>query len=487
MLQEKYKKWGFKTNPFQTEPLKANYISSELLVGRGKTKEQIVKSIQSNSGIVSIEGVNGIGKTSLLNVVSYFMYEYSLNHSTDVLYIPCIDIFQLREGQDLDKFSDDIYFQLAQTLIKKGAELKTKKGSIPDTKYLDVWLNSTELQSINGQIAGFGAGQTRALNTGGGYLSSGFKMQVKNLLNEIFPTNEDGGIICILDNLELLETSITAIKTINYLRDNVINITGTKWIFSGSNGIISSVVKNTRLAGFLQEPIQVRPIKSTFVTSFLSQRIQTFKSTDDPYLPFDVMHFKTLYNELNGNLRDTLQKLGNYCHYIDMKGKYPDFPTEKNDVFMGWLKQLKEKTYMDISNSLSNEAIDILQNIIKNKGRLNISELKKKGIGSVDTIEDLIKELDTNGLISLNIIEREQFKNTFGTYLVNDTGSKDLIVQKKQKKKKGSNYIEDISDFYELEYLEEGDKLDSLKIFTLSPRGSIIAEIIMKNKTGKNN
>lgn len=487
MLKEKYKRWGFSSNPFQVVPLKPDWLSSELLVGRGKIKEKIVKSIQSNSGIVSIEGVNGIGKTSLLNVVSYFMYEYSLNHSSDVLYVPCIDIFQLREGQDLEKFSDDIFFQIAQTLIKKATELKTKKGSIPDTKYLDVWLNSTELQSIQVQVAGIGGGQSRTLNNSGGYLSSGFKMQVRNLLNEIFPTNEDGGIICILDNLELLESSKSARKTIDYLRDNVININGTKWVFSGSNGIISSIIKSTRMAGFLQEPLIVRPIKSTFVTSFLTQRINVYRPNKEvePYLPFEIRHFKILYNELNGNLRDTLQKIGNYCSHVDLLEKEPHFPSEKNSCFLDWLKKLKIKTYTDVKNSLSEESLFVLENIMENKGRLSLSQLAyKHGIESTNTIEDLVKELDRNGLISLNIYEREQFEKSFGTYIVDDSEESDLVSQQEltRTSENDEKDSEDISDFYELEYIENDEMLDHVKIFTISPRGSIIADLLKNNK-----
>jgi len=478
MIKEKYKRWGFKSNPFIIEPLEPSAQSSELLVGRGKLKEEIIQLIQSNTGIVTIEGVNGIGKTSLLNVISYYMHVYSLNHSTDVLYVPCIEVFELRDKFSVDEISNEIYFALAQTLIDKAAELKTKKGSIPDTKYLDVWLNSTELQSIQGTIAGFGAGQSRTLNTADGFSSSGFRLKVKKLLKEIFPTNEDGGIICIVDNMELVKTSEAAMDTMNWLRDNAVNIKGTKWIFSGSNGVISAGRRNTRLSSFLHEPVQVRPVKSTFVTSFLNQRIQTFKKADDPYLPFNVHHFKLLYNELNGNLRDTLQKIGSYCSWIDKKNKDPYFPNEKTELFQKWLEIIKKKTYTEIKNSLSNGALLILKNIIKNKGKFNQDELSKQGIKNINELEDFILELDSNGLISLDIFAREQFKKAYGTYLTDASGKIDLVNQQEVSNKKVKGDIEDISDFYELEYLENDEVLEDLQIITISPRGSIIANML---------
>ena len=63
-----YAGWGFKANPFETLPLPANRKGSNLMVGREVASRKIRKGLVSSSKFVTVEGLNGVGKTSVINV-----------------------------------------------------------------------------------------------------------------------------------------------------------------------------------------------------------------------------------------------------------------------------------------------------------------------------------------------------------------------------------------------------------------------------------
>ena len=82
-----FKKWGFEANPFKTSALGANHDDLTLLVGREREKKILKNRIRSDSGIVTIEGENGIGKTSLINACSFELYEETLDENNETLYL----------------------------------------------------------------------------------------------------------------------------------------------------------------------------------------------------------------------------------------------------------------------------------------------------------------------------------------------------------------------------------------------------------------
>ena len=66
-----YQSWGFTNNPFVQTPLKPDAQGSALLVGRDKDLLSVKKRISNPPKITTLEGANGVGKTSLVNVAGY--------------------------------------------------------------------------------------------------------------------------------------------------------------------------------------------------------------------------------------------------------------------------------------------------------------------------------------------------------------------------------------------------------------------------------
>ena len=201
-----YNQWGFSGSPFQTTSLPPSELGARLLVGRDSELASLIRKISSPPKLATLEGLNGVGKTSIVNVACYKLYTKYIETGTGPLYIPCRKIFQLNPNQDLPTFIDAVLMEVAQTLIDRAAEIRTKQLTL-HTAGINRWLNSPQLLSFQAGAWGFQAGYQAEMNTSAGYERSGFRKSVSACLEQIFPTPDSGGVICVIDNLELLQSS----------------------------------------------------------------------------------------------------------------------------------------------------------------------------------------------------------------------------------------------------------------------------------------
>lgn len=63
-----YREWGFNNSPFQTITLPSDESGNKLIVARENDIKKIIRRLNNPPQIVTIEGPNGIGKTSLINI-----------------------------------------------------------------------------------------------------------------------------------------------------------------------------------------------------------------------------------------------------------------------------------------------------------------------------------------------------------------------------------------------------------------------------------
>lgn len=225
-----YTDWGFSGNPFETKPLPASSLGRELMVGREKVSKDIKRRLDNSSKLVTVEGLNGIGKTSAINVTIFNAFRSVVNGAAGPLYVPCRKIFQLDEDTDPAVLRRQVLLEVAQTLVERHAELPPRPGRTKqDNKTsLDRYINSPQVHSYSGGLnVGFLGGQaskSRETNTGIGFEMSGLEKQIVDWLEEVFPSSTSGGVVCILDNLELLQTSRRAQEVLEALRDTLFDI-----------------------------------------------------------------------------------------------------------------------------------------------------------------------------------------------------------------------------------------------------------------------
>ena len=256
-----FQDWGFTDNPFSPMPLRGDVFGNQLLVGRNAELRAVLFRLKSGGEAVCLDGPVGVGKTSLANVAAYRAeQEYIESPTSTPLILPCRKPFQISKDESPEALRFRILTEVAQTLIEK-APLFRKRGALDASNSVNIWLNSPVLRQIEGQIAGFGLGGGGQTNDAMGYVESGFIKQVTQWLESIFPDRATGGVVCVIDNLELLETSEMARRTIEALRDTLFTICGIRWVLCGAHGIIHSVVASPRLVGYLGEPVSIKRLR----------------------------------------------------------------------------------------------------------------------------------------------------------------------------------------------------------------------------------
>lgn len=395
-----YKEWGFIENPYRTIPLPATKEGKDLLVGREKETKRFLTRLYNPPSLVTVEGLNGVGKTSLINVAVYETYESFFEGNSENLFIPCERTFQLSSGKDPEEFIDEVLIEVAQTLIKRSEELKNLGFPIPkNSQQVNKWLNKTHIETFQGVVGPFGIGKTSETNTSKGFERSGFRAAIRNWLEEIFPYGINGGVVCIIDNLEILETSSKAKKSIEELRDLLFNFPGIRWVLCGALGIVKSLAATPRLEGLLHDPIDIYGIKQEFAEKIFNTRIEYSRKTRDYYMPLTADSFEILFDVLNQNIRNTLAECDQFCMYVHDNELILDSKEDKETEFIGWLDSKSSSNYESVKNQLKPRALKLFKDILFHGDSFSPSDFNLFGFNSVPAMRPQIKDLEDVGVI----------------------------------------------------------------------------------------
>ena len=391
-----YQEWGFRGSPFETTALPPNQFGASLLVGRAESTATLRRKIASSAKLATVEGLNGVGKTSVVNVSSFQLLKQHIDSGEGALYIPCRKVFQIRPDLDLEDFIDNVYMEIAQSLISQSEEIK-RKGHYIRSAALDRWLNKPQAVSFTGGIWVVSAGRREAANTTEGFQRSGFRKAVQGWLEEIFPDQRDGGVICIIDNLELLQSSEAAREKLEYLRDELFTLPGLRWVLCGSLGIIFGVVSSPRLDGYLHAPVEIREIGKEHSKQILSSRVEAYRLREDAYIPLTEQAFETLYSALNGNLRSALGYADDFCQWVADR-EMPASDDDKNSIFDYWLTQQSEKAHEAARSNLRPRAMAVFQTACE-KSVFSPSDFEDFGFNSVPAFRPHVKDLEDIGAL----------------------------------------------------------------------------------------
>jgi len=280
---------------------------------------------------------------------------------------------------------------------------------------VNIWLNSPVLRQIEGQIAGFGLGGGGQTNDAMGYVESGFIKQVTQWLESIFPDRATGGVVCVIDNLELLETSEMARRTIEALRDTLFTICGIRWVLCGAHGIIHSVVASPRLVGYLGEPVSIKRLRLQQAQAVFDARTQVFKDhlKAKQYLPLLSDDFHNLYMILGENLRQSLASANAYCLSIAEHGSSPETDDAKRERFNTWLKSNAKAITSSIENQLGPTALKLLRDVATlMSGEFTPSDFLALGFNSIAALRPHVKGLEDVGLVETAKDESDQRRRT---------------------------------------------------------------------------
>lgn len=407
-----YENWGFHANPFTTSPLEATEQGEKLLVGRSTELTSLMLRLENGPKIPTVEGGIGAGKTSLVNIAAYKLMRAYATQQSKVLFLPCRRAFQLASRDSAEDLTNNVIREVAQTLIEKAEEFQMLGHELKDHRALNKWLNSPTFTSVQGGlqvlVAGISGGKSTSQNTGEGFDRSGFRKLVCDWLEEIFP-NRQGGVVCIIDNMELLQESSDAKQAIEFLRDELLTVHGLKWVLCGANGIIQSVVASPRLDGVLFSPLAVGGIPEDLIAEVYRSRVDAFENfTGSGKLPITVAAFEVLYEALNRNLRSLLSKADDYCLHIADLGMFPDSDDEKDSQFFKWFDREAENAAKAVESQLRPRAWQIFDAAIKFGGQFSPSDYEAFGCASPMALRPQVKDLEDAGLLESARDENDQ-------------------------------------------------------------------------------
>lgn len=395
-----YRDWGFSTNPFNTNPLPASEAGEKLLVGREQTIAQLKTRVRNGPKASTIEGLNGIGKTSIANVAAFQLERESINGPGDSLFLSCRNEFQLNAETSPYEFRTKVLQEVIQTLIERKNDLPVRPGMTDpySNTVLDRYLNSTESNAYQAGILGATIGFSRTSAPSIGFEQSGFDKAALDWLRIVFPAVEDGGVICIIDNLEVLETSRDAAQMLEELRDVLFSVPGIRWIMCGARGIVHGVASSPRLLGYLHRPIEVRDLQRQYAFNLFEKRLEAYRVRDDATVPVSKNDFLALFKLYRGNLRSVLFDLDQYCQYV-----FENFDDIEEDVthidFPDWLQGEANRTYSAVSKVASDKDLQVLAYSCARDNSFRFDDFKRFGFKEREPFMECVDRLVHWGVV----------------------------------------------------------------------------------------
>lgn len=403
---------GYAGNPYSVLDLRGDEEGSALLVGRERELKAIRMALLSSGGIPTVEGPIGSGKTSLLNVFAHRIHCESVSERAGRLYLPSAQRFQM--VGDARTFESSVYMSVAQTLIQHSAAFKLVGLPRPKVKELQKWLNSPINHSgglsVSWPGAGAGVSLGSTVNDASGFERSGFPRAVQFELQRCFPS-DGGGIICVLDNVELAESPASARRLIEAVRDTCFRVPQLRWIICGSRGMVSRL-RTERMSGILQAPTLVQPLPREFAGHAVAKRLERLSLNEESVPPVSPQEFLTLYDALHQNLRDAMSYAERYSRQILQGRPLEVHHVNRSEAFLQWLRGQANQVVTAATSVVHNEDWRAFHLVCTQGGRVVQDELLGhlrsqwhlgKASPSKNTANALSRRLVTANLVSQEV------------------------------------------------------------------------------------
>lgn len=394
--------FGFAENPYVTEPIQANEEGDHLLVGRDTEIRHLEARIRSSGAHPTLEGDNGVGKTSLISVACY-----RLRHeTTSTVFLPAVDdAFQLVPGDTPEQFVRRVYLRIASTIVAEHEFLAQHGLRVPQLGDVRAWLSSPVVKGWGASLSllgqGAGLSGSRSANTSSGFSDAGLTDMVNRWLRQLFPTSQAGGFICVIDNLELLETTVGARTLLEAVRDPLLNRRGLRWILCGARGIMRTSAASPRLSGRIAEPLEVSPISDAYVEAAIERRIERFRIDDDAVAPVGPYSFRLLYEVLNRNLREAFRFAEDFAFWLYGEGETAGTTASFDGLFQVWLATTADRHNED--TQLGRRAWQVFDQLADRRGWCSPSDFRSFGFNTQSVMRSHIKALEAENLVTTTL------------------------------------------------------------------------------------
>jgi hypothetical protein len=406
-----YLEWGFKKNPFETNALPPSEEGNQLLVGRDVEMRRLRRRLDNSTKVPTVEGLNGVGKTSLTNVMLYRALQDSIENRVGPVYIPCRKIFQLDPSTSPSDFQLTVMMEVAQTLLDEHRLLKAPAGRTRASKNrnLERFLNSAQVKSFSAGAWVVNGSISSETNTGIGFERSGFEKAVTDWLSEVFPDASSGGIVCIIDNLELLQTSTKAREAVEAFRDTLFSVKGIRWILCGALGIVHGIASSPRLEGRLHKPIVLQDLDDEYAPEVFRNRVKAFRSNTRAKLPMTESNFVEIFDIMRGNIRSVLSECDDFCNWVADRAEEPD--DFEDGYFEEWLQEELDSSFDAVRAELRPAAMKVFATACQFEA-FSPSDFVAFGYDTPMAMRPQIKALERAGLLVSSVDDEDKRRKT---------------------------------------------------------------------------
>lgn len=331
---------GFRQNPYQTTPLRSDDEGAHLLVGRDREVERLGLAITRGAAHAVLEGQSGVGKTSLIAVVAQTLRHRRRDHPDQAPFFPLKRALNVTSGTTSTEIVRDATRAIAKELLTVEQELGRSESS-DALQQVNQWLSQATFVSRGGGASalGFGATASRATqaNTSAGFDQSGIVTIVLDALDAYFPSLGSGGVVAVLENVELAGGPEVVQELLEGMRDPLFTCPGLRWVVSGAGDAVRRACGSSRLDGIIGPPIQLRPVEESDAGEVVERRLEWYRTRGNPDVPVDGEGFRYLFRVARGNLRTALRysdEFSTWAYQTDVTDAPPD---ERAAVLRSWL------------------------------------------------------------------------------------------------------------------------------------------------------
>ena len=343
--------FGFRESPYSTTPVPSTAEGERLLVGRDQDLNTLRMYLSSSALHPTIEGDNGVGKTSLISIAGYQLRQQYASGGTSQALIPVGEVFQLTPGDTVATLTRKVLFAVAQAFIQNHESLKRGGHNVPDVGKVEDWLNQATFLGGGGGASILGIGgnvaRTTSPNTTSGFSEAGFPALMRKWLSDCFPSLDAGGFICVIDNLELLETSRAARTLLEAMRDEVLGLPGLRWVLCGARGIVRTTASSPRLEGRLGSPLEISPVPDEFASAVVARRTESYRISENAIAPVGPDGFGHLYDLLHRNLRNALKFCEDFAFWMAQQGLESTNADQNRRLLEVWMTDMADRYLAD--------------------------------------------------------------------------------------------------------------------------------------------
>lgn len=403
---------GFRGNPYDSRALSASEEGQRLLVGREDEVRALRAQLDNTTLHPTVEGDNGVGKTSLVLVTGYRALQDRIASRTDQLFLPMIEPLQITT--DAAAFERTALLAIAQSLV--GYESLLRMAAIEPEGLADLrrWLNTPIVRSGGGGFAILGSGAnadvTAAINDGSGFEDSGLDQVVRRVLREVFPTPDSGGLIAIIDNLELLNKSTEAKRVLERIRDTTLSLPGVRWVLCGAKGIVRASVTSPRLAGRIALPIELGPVRSDRMEQLVDARLDNYSERPDSHAPIGPVEFRHLFDVSNRNLRDALRYAQEFTNWLYLQNALGRPQADMLGLLEVWFAEEAER--INAAISLQPRQWRLFDDLAAAGGTCAPGDFETFGFASMQRMRSNFAELERADLIVAEVDDDDHRRRT---------------------------------------------------------------------------